>query len=294
MPVSLRSLTPPRSLSLSRALALVGCGSLGLTVLLGGVAPGLAADRAASLAPGSEATAAPTLAQGGTAGSAPAAVMAGLSTLDRAASAEDLDGVLGVYSRNFLHSDGLTRNDLRKSLETFWERFANLRYDTELLSWQAVGDQIMTETQTTIQGTETVSNRTLTLESELRLRQYWQGGEIVREEVLGEQSQLQTGEAPPTLVVNLPEQVQVNQAFNFDVIVMEPLGDDLLLGGFLDQPIRKETYLDPSQIELAPIVSGGIFKIGRAPSVTDTRWVSAVIVRKGGMTFVTQRLQVVQ
>ncbi|MGA1265039.1 MAG: nuclear transport factor 2 family protein [Prochlorothrix sp.] len=283
MSVSLRSLPRPRWTPLPQALALAG-----LSCLLGGITPVFAADR--TTAPIS----AGLLAQARTADSAPAAVLESLSALDRAATAEDLDGVLNFYSRNFLHSDGWTRNDLRQSLSNFWERFSNLRYSTQLLSWQSVNGQIMTETQTTITGTETLDNRTLTLESDLRLRQYWEGDQIVREEVLGEQNQLQTGEAPPTLMFNLPEKVQVNETFNLDVIVLEPLEDDLLLGGFLDQPVRKETYLDPGQIDLAPIVSGGIFKIGRAPAVQDTRWVSAVIVRKGGMTFVTQRLQVVQ
>lgn len=234
------------------------------------------------------------LAQAGGSASAPAAVVQNLSAIDRAASAEDLETVLGFYDRTFLHEDGWTRADLRQSLTLFWERFSGLRYETELLSWDEVNGQIVTETRTQIGGTERLAQRTLSLESQLHLRQYWQGDRIVREEVLGERSQIQTGEVPPTLVVQLPEQVQVNESFNFDVIVTEPLGDDLLLGGVLDEAVRQESYGAITEIGLEPIVSGGIFKVGRAPGVEDTRWISAVVVRKGGMTFVTQRLQVVE
>ncbi|MGA1475692.1 MAG: nuclear transport factor 2 family protein, partial [Prochlorothrix sp.] len=62
----------------------------------------------------------------------------------------------------------------------------------------------------------------------------------------------------------------------------------------LDEAVRQESYGAITEIGLEPIVSGGIFKVGRAPGVEDTRWISAVVVRKGGITFVTQRLQVVE
>lgn len=236
----------------------------------------------------------PTPVQARTADTAPAAVTQDLAALDRAASAENLDEVLQYYDRNFLHGDGWTRSDIKQSLESLWDRFDGLRYTTELLSWDELNGQVITETRTQIQGTEVTGKRTLALDSELHLKQYWSGNKIVREEVLAEQSLLSSGDAPPTLVVNLPPTVQVNSSFNFDVIVMEPLGDDLLLGGILDEPVREETFIDPSQMDLEPILAGGLFKVGRAPAVRDTRWISAVIVRKGGMTFVTQRLQVVE
>lgn len=223
---------------------------------------------------------------------APAGLSDRLTALDQAAAGENLPGVLQYYSPDFLHNDGLTRSDFEQALTAFWQRFDNLTYTTQLLSWDQVNGQIITETRTEIQGTERTNDRTFRLVSQLQQRQFWQNDQIVRTEVLEEQSQLQSGEAPPTLTVSLPATVQVNQTFNFDVIVEEPLDDDLLLGAVLDEPVTKAGFMDPTVMMVEPILAGGLFKVGRAPGVQDNRWISAMIVRKGGMTFVTQRLRV--
>jgi hypothetical protein len=93
--------------------------------------------------------------------------------------------------------------------------------------------------------------------------------------------------------VNLPEQVRVGQPYNFDVIVKEPLGNNLLLGTALEEQIKPERFTKPADLKLELLSAGGIFKLGKAPLKEDNRWVSAVLIREGGMIMVTQRLQVV-
>ena len=47
-------------------------------------------------------------------------------------------------------------------------------------------------------------------------------------------------------------------------------------------------------MDLELLTSGGLFKVGRAPSTPGNQWISAVISRSDGMTMMTQRLQVVK
>jgi hypothetical protein len=133
----------------------------------------------------------------------------------------------------------------------------------------------------------------LKLESTLRSRQRIENQKIVQQEILGERTQQMSGANPPNIEVQLPEQVRPGQSFNFDVIVKEPLGDSLLLGAALEDTIKPELYAKPSEFKLDLLPAGGIFKIGKAPTKPQDHWLSAVLVRKDGMTMVTQRLQVV-
>jgi hypothetical protein len=93
--------------------------------------------------------------------------------------------------------------------------------------------------------------------------------------------------------VNLPERVGVGQEFNFDVIVKEPLGDNLLLGTALEEAIKPELYTKEPKFKLDLLPAGGIFKLGKAPNAKEDHWISAVLIRGDGMTMVTQRLKVV-
>jgi hypothetical protein len=215
-----------------------------------------------------------------------------LSQIDAAASKADLAAVMRFYSPSFTSTDGLTYDTLKKTLEALWKRYPNLTYKTELKSWEPQGNGFSTVTTTTISGKYPDNRRDLSLSATITSRQRFEGNQIVEQQVLNERSQLTSGQKPPSVNVNLPEQVAPGQEFDFDAVVAEPLGERLLLGAVLDEPINPDNYLNPAPIELDLLTSGGLFKVGRAPTTPGDRWVSAVIVRDDGITAVTQRLRV--
>ncbi|MEM8604285.1 MAG: nuclear transport factor 2 family protein [Cyanobacteria bacterium P01_H01_bin.121] len=226
--------------------------------------------------------------------SAPAALKQNLAQLDAAASQEDLTTFLQYYSPTFANSDGVDRDALEEVLSRFWDRYSDLQYQTELMSWEQTDAGLVAEVMTTIQGTEVLGDRQFQLQSSFTTQQLWQDNQLVREDILEEENQLTSGQNPPNLLVRLPQEVKINQAFNFDVIVEEPLANDLLLGGFIDEPVNIDKILEPAEVEVVPLAAGGLFKVGRAPAIRDNRWISAVIIRKGGITMVTRRLRVVE
>ncbi|MGA7936296.1 MAG: nuclear transport factor 2 family protein, partial [Kovacikia sp.] len=117
---------------------------------------------------------------------------------------------------------------------------------------------------------------------------------IVQQEILAEKSQITSGKNPPTVLLNVPEQVKPGQQFNFDAIVQEPLGNDVLLGSALEEPVKPDGFINPTTADLEVLSAGGIYKVGRAPATPESRWLSAVLVRQDGMTLVTQRMNVVK
>jgi hypothetical protein len=214
--------------------------------------------------------------------------------LDAAATRGNIKEVMELYSPNFRSTDGLNYQSLQQSLIAFWKRYPNLRYSTRLESWQVEGNTIVAETVTNIIGLSSTHNNNFTLNATITSRQRIQDTKIVEQEILSERSVLTSGEQPPKIDINLPQQVRLGQTYYFDAIVREPLGDDLLLGTAIEEPVQVGKYLNPTSVDLERLTSGGLFKIGRAPAIPGDRWVSAVIVRSNGTTIITQRLQVVR
>ncbi len=226
------------------------------------------------------------------AATAPAQLKTLLSEIDAAANRRNAQSVVEFYSPTFTHSDGLNRQTLQESLSALWKRYPNLNYRTELKSWKREGNVIVAQTVTYITGTKKEGDREFKLNSQLESRQRIENQKIVSQEILTERSQLTSGTKPPTLKISLPEQVRSGQEFSFDAIVQEPLGEDLLMGAALEETIKPDGFLKVTTVNLEPLNSGGIFKVGRAPNNTEQHWLSAVVVRHDGITMVTQRLRI--
>jgi ketosteroid isomerase-like protein len=224
---------------------------------------------------------------------APPELQETLTQIDAAASQGDLEAVMQFYSPEFAHADGLTYETMQQALTAFWERYPDLTYETTLTSWESEGDAIVAETVTNITGTQQAGGRTFTLDATISSRQRFVEQQMVSQEVLTERSQVTSGENPPTVTVNLPEQVTTGQEYPFDAIVTEPLGDRVLLGTALEEPVSPDGYLTPAALDLGLLPAGGLFKVGQAPATPESRWVSAIIIREDGITEVTQRLRVV-
>lgn len=219
---------------------------------------------------------------------------------DQDLSQRKLAPALAHYAANFSHADGLTRQSLGASLQQFWQLYPNALYRTTLLSWTGSPSRWVVETEVRITGRRTDSKRQLTLDSLQTLRSTIENGKLVRQEVLSERNRVTSGEAPPTLDMRLVDEVQTNQDFNLDVIVQEPLQADVLLGAVLDEPVLGGKIADVTKLDIKPLIDsksgtgpGGIFKIGRSAAKAENRWISAIVLRKTGMTFITQRLRVV-
>ncbi|MGL5063122.1 MAG: nuclear transport factor 2 family protein [Microcoleus sp.] len=232
--------------------------------------------------------------QAQTPANAPAQLTKLLTEIDAAANRRDLKAVMAFYGQNFTHADGLNSQSLEKAIKQLWERYPTLNYRTELKSWKSEGSAIVAETITTITGSHKQEGRQLNLKATIRSQQRFEGEKIVSQEILAEQTQLSSGSNPPTIQINLPEQVKVGQEYNFDAIVREPIGDDILIGTVVEEPVGEKTLFNPSAVELELLTSGGLFKVGKAPESPNNRWISAVLMRQGGITTITQRLRVVK
>jgi hypothetical protein len=225
----------------------------------------------------------------------PPAIAALIKQLDTAASRKDLDTAMKFYSPTFSHADGLDFKTQQQALKAFWQDTKSIQYQTQINSWKAEAqNRYALETTTTLNGLRKAADREMTLTSTVRSRLVISDQKIVSQEVLSEQTLLTAGDQPPNVNITLPEQVNIGQTFSFDAVVKEPLGDDLLLGSALEESISPERYLQPAILTLEPLTAGGIFKTGQAPQQPMHKWISAVLIKNGGITIVSQRLNVVR
>ncbi len=223
---------------------------------------------------------------------APAELTAAIAQVEAAASAGDIAAAMQSYSTAFTNEDGFTYETLEAALQTLWSRYESITYRVELQSWEPTASGFVAETLTYIDGTQTIDGQPTTLESVIRSEQTYEGGKIVSQATLSERNQVSTGAQPPTISVILPEQVAPGESYDFDAIVVEPLGDRYLLGAAVEESTAATDFFTGREIDLELLAAGGLFKIGEAPPNPDSRWVSALLVREDGLTVVTRRLQV--
>lgn len=224
--------------------------------------------------------------------SAPPELTSAIESMETAASNGDLSEVMNGYSPSFTHADGFTYDTLETALQTFWEGYTTLSYRVELQSWEPTSTGFLAETVTYVSGTQVENGQSKALESVIRSRQTYQDGKIISQETLSERNQTTSGEQPPSVSVILAEQVESGEQYDFDAIVLEPLGNSYLLGGVIDEGVTSTDFFAGRPVELELLSAGGLFKIGEAPDSPDSRWVSALLVREDGVTVVTRRLQV--
>lgn len=231
-------------------------------------------------------------AQGETKATAPDELTQIISGIEEAANSRNLDQVVEYYDADFTNTDGLTTDTLAKALTQMWDSYPQLRYSTEIESWSESGDELVAETTTTVRGIKNTQGRKISLQSKIKSRQYFQEQKLVRQEILTEQSQLTSGGNPPKVEIVAPTVVKPGAKYNFDLIVNEPLGDRVLLGGVTEEKTADNLYLNPTAIELEPLPAGGIYKVATAPLLPDSNWISAILVRGDGITMVTHRVNI--
>ncbi|MEO0541878.1 MAG: nuclear transport factor 2 family protein [Cyanobacteria bacterium P01_A01_bin.105] len=222
---------------------------------------------------------------------APAELVESLEQIESAANAQDLDGVMSFYDTAFTNEDGFTYDTLADALATLWERYDTVTYKIELQSWEPTATGYIAETVTHIDGT-TSQTRSADLESVIRSRQTYEDNQIVSQAILSERNQLTAGQNPPTVTVILPERVAPDEAYEFDAIVEEPIGDNYLLGVALDEGTTAEDFFTARPIDLELLAAGGLFKIGDAPTSEDNLWISGLLIRDDGLVVITRRLRV--
>ena len=93
------------------------------------------------------------------------------------------------------------------------------------------------------------------------------------------------------IVFRIPEKVLTGSNYDIDIILNQPLGDVIIAGGI--KSYEYESYM-PQEINIEPLVSGGIFKVTRAPTKPGEQIWSGIIVHPKGIINFTKSVEIVE
>jgi len=215
-----------------------------------------------------------------------------VNKIDLAANNKDLKSTKENISPSFTNSDGLNYEKFISSLEKFWSKYDNLKYTTKIESWTENNNELVATTVTNIEGSYIINNQKFILNSEIKAEQYFVNNQLIKYNILEEKNEITSGEKPPVVTFNLPKKEKPGQEFDFDVILQDPVGSDLILGAALEEKIDSSLYLKPSSLELDTLFAGGIFKRVKLPLTPEDHWYSVILIRADGLRMITQRVNI--
>ena len=88
----------------------------------------------------------------------------------------------------------------------------------------------------------------------------------------------------------IPDKVLTGSKYDIDIILNKPLKDVIIAGGLKSHQIES---IFEQEISLEPLVSGGIFKMTRAPSKQGIQIWSGIIAHPKGMITFTKSIEIV-
>ena len=144
-----------------------------------------------------------------------------------------------------------------------------------------------------VQGSTEKDGLMFSLQASQSLALSAEAGLITGQEVLNEQSLLVNarGDLPVTLLI--PDTVLTGSRYDVDVILDEPLGEAMVVGGLISlTPAQVRAQTSPD-IQLEPLGSGGLFKSVQAPFQPGVQTWAAMLVHPDGVITVTKQVRVV-
>ena len=93
------------------------------------------------------------------------------------------------------------------------------------------------------------------------------------------------------LEIAIPDEVLTGSNYSLDIILNDPLEEEIIAGGI--KAHQEESIINQS-ITLEPLVSGGIFKVTRAPTKIGTQIWSGIIVHPKGLVSFTKTVDIIE
>ena len=177
------------------------------------------------------------------------------------------------------------------------QRLEQFRQDFPEVTWQVQPAAPTLDGRPTlslrVRGTAESEGLSYSLEASEQIAIRLEGGELVEQELLAQQSLLRSGERP--LVVNfvIPDMVLTGSRYDVDLIVQEPLGQALVAGGLIDLTDEQLSAQMCPTLPLAPQAGGGLFKSVQAPQTPGSQTWAVMLVHPDGVVTATKRVRVV-
>jgi hypothetical protein len=182
-------------------------------------------------------------------------------------------------------------------LPSLGRRYQSFRADFPGLIWAVQPSEPLADGRSTllvtVNGATTLQGVSYQLQSKERLAIRTDAGRLVAQDVIEQESLLRSGERPLQVTMGIPDVVLTGSRYDIDLIVDEPLGQAILAGGLIELSDQQLATLSRPNLQLAPLVSGGLFKSVRASQRPGSQTWALMLVHPDGVVTATKRVQIV-
>ena len=200
----------------------------------------------------------------------------------------------GLASGGTSAFDSVASGDLQPVLA---QRYQQFRQDFPEVTWQVEPAAPLPDGRPTlslrVRGAAESEGLNYTLEASEQIAIRLEGGQLVEQELLAQQSLLRSGERPLAVNISIPDVVLTGSRYDIDLVVEEPLGKALVAGGLIDLTDEQLTSQSRPNVPLAPLGGGGLFKSVQAPLQPGSQTWAMMLVHPDGVVTATKRVRVV-
>ena len=203
---------------------------------------------------------------------------------------KNLENAFNTRNLDFIKSN-LKEEENLKIQEKFIELikdFPNSKWQINQLSGEVSKEKIF---NIVVNGEKIVNGEIYILESNFKYLFSTHNDKINNGSIKNLFTTIRNDENKIDITFQIPDKVLTGTKYDIDIILNEPLGEVIIAGGIISH--QDESYLK-QEIDIKPLVSGGIFKTTRASSKPATQIWSGLIVHPKGTISFTKSVEIVE
>tara|TARA_Y100001970_G_C14259761_1_gene879066 strand:+ start:13533 stop:14261 length:729 start_codon:yes stop_codon:yes gene_type:complete len=186
---------------------------------------------------------------------------------------------------NYLSKEDI--NQINKNFKNLISKFPNAKWTIK--SNQKANNKLFFDLN--IIGSNIFNNREYLLNSNQTIQLIPKDNKFLECIIINSETIIKTANNNLRLSIDIPNTVLTGSLYNIDIILKDPLDNTIIVGGIME---HQPNQIFEQTINLAPLGSGGIFKIARAPSKAGKQRWAALIAHPNGMFSITKSVSVIE
>ncbi len=171
------------------------------------------------------------------------------------------------------------------------ESFANLIKEFPNAKWTIKNNNNKDYADINISGSKFVNGKIFILKSNFNYHYLLKNGKIENGIIKSHLTTIRNDKNLIDINFSIPNNVLTGTNYDIDIIVNNPLENDLIAGGIKAHQV--DSIIKPT-IKLEPLVSGGIFKVTRAPVKPGMQIWSGIIAHPKGLISFTKTVSIIK
>jgi len=197
-----------------------------------------------------------------------------------------------LNSRNLKFINESFRNEesleIAKNLSKILKEFPDSKWKIKKLKSNNTSEEIY---QIKVLGKKLVQGEIYILESNFNYLFSFVNGKINQGTIQNLFTIIRSDDKKIDISFSIPDKVLTGTKYDIDIILNKPLEEVIIAGGIKAHQV--ESFLE-QEIDLQPLVSGGIFKMTRAPSKPGMQIWSGIIAHPKGIITFTKSIEIVE